>query len=97
MTDGLPPSVAAMVHDSRAVTAPLMDFLAAYYEDDNIWWSIGCGHHLNLFESAIERKGALLTDVIAAIGRRKATALATHDMPTVHRCNTALNMIREVL
>lgn len=50
-----PPSVEAMVTDDRAPTAPLDDFLATMAEDDSVWWRVGCGHHLNLFEAAIER------------------------------------------
>jgi hypothetical protein len=48
----IPPTVQAMLDDPGAPTAPLEDFLAAYAQDDNIWWRISCGHHLNLFEMA---------------------------------------------
>lgn len=30
-------------------------FLVAYDADDNEWWRIACGHHLNLFEEAVDR------------------------------------------
>lgn len=45
----------AMRTDNRAPTAPLDEFLHAYDEDDNEWWRIDCGHHLNLFDEAIDR------------------------------------------
>ena len=35
-------------------TPGLDEFLVHYRSDDNIWWMVSCGHHLNLFESAIE-------------------------------------------
>jgi hypothetical protein len=49
-----PDSVAAILVDNAAPTPPLADFLTAYYEDDNLWWRIGCGHHQNLFEVAVQ-------------------------------------------
>ena len=48
-------SVEAMVTDPQAPTAPLDEFLADYAEDDNLWWRIASGHHLNLFEAAVDR------------------------------------------
>jgi hypothetical protein len=50
-----PTSVEAMYNDDHAPTAPLDEFLAAYLDDDNWWWRISCGHHMNLFDEAIER------------------------------------------
>lgn len=41
--------------ETWAHTPPLDEFLAAYQQDDNIWWAIGCGHHQNLFEAACDR------------------------------------------
>jgi hypothetical protein len=49
------PAVEAMAHDPKAPTAPLMEFVTAYEHDDNWWWQIGCGHHENLFDAALER------------------------------------------
>lgn len=49
----IPPSVPAMLSEQTA-TAPLADFLVAMREDDNWWWRIECGHHLNLFEASVE-------------------------------------------
>jgi len=46
-------SVKAMEGDGP--TAPLDEFIKAYEADDNIWWVIGCGHHMNLMDAAIER------------------------------------------
>jgi hypothetical protein len=37
------------------VTPNLDDFLREYDQDDNCWWRMACGHHLNLFEEAVER------------------------------------------
>lgn len=37
------------------VTPPLDDFLREFEADSNTWWRIDCGHHLNLFEAAVER------------------------------------------
>ena len=28
---------------------------AMYDEDEHLWWRIGCGHHQNLYEAAVER------------------------------------------
>lgn len=55
MSDVIPPSVRAMADDPQAPTAPLDDFITAMRYDDNWWWRIGCGHHLNLFEAALDR------------------------------------------
>lgn len=40
------------------VTPSLDDFLARFEFDDNEWWRIPCGDHLNLFEEAVERMQA---------------------------------------
>jgi hypothetical protein len=53
--DSIPASVRAMADDPQAPTAPLEDFIEAMRYDDNWWWRIGCGHHLNLFEEALDR------------------------------------------
>jgi hypothetical protein len=37
------------------VTPPLDDFLREFEANNNLWWSTDCGHHLNLFEAAVER------------------------------------------
>lgn len=55
MASDTPASVEAMSSDDHAPTAPLDEFLAAYEDDDNWWWRIACGHHMNLFEAAIDR------------------------------------------
>jgi hypothetical protein len=51
----VPASVQAMYRDDHAPTADFNEFVAAYNEDDNWWWRVGCGHHMNLFDEAIER------------------------------------------
>jgi len=48
-------AVEAMEQADQAPTADLEDFILAYFEDDNIWWRVGCGHHMNLFDAAVER------------------------------------------
>lgn len=48
------PAVEAMLTDNQAPTAPLSEFLAAYRQDDNLWWRLACGHHQNLLDEAIE-------------------------------------------
>jgi hypothetical protein len=37
------------------VTPPLDDFLREYEADNNTWWRTDCGHHMNLFEAAVDR------------------------------------------
>lgn len=57
----LPETVAAVLTDPAAPTPPLRDFLAAYRDDDNIWWRISSGHHQNLFEAACDAAGLEFT------------------------------------
>lgn len=40
------------------VTPKLDDFLVEYERDDNCWWRLACGHHMNLFEEAVSRMQA---------------------------------------
>ena len=42
------------MHDWKQ-TPPLDEFNVMYDEDDNVWWRIGCGHHMNLYDAAVER------------------------------------------
>jgi len=42
-------------HSSSVATADLDEFLEDYADDDNLWWRIECGHHMNLFDAAVER------------------------------------------
>ena len=49
------PSDGVRAMEQDGPTADLEEFITAYFEDDNIWWRIGCGHHMNLFDAAIER------------------------------------------
>lgn len=48
--------------DSQAPTPDLAEFRRLYAEDDNLWWSVACGHHQNLFEAACERLDELERD-----------------------------------
>jgi hypothetical protein len=49
--------------DDHAPTPPLGSFLRAYAEDDNEWWRLSCGHHLNLFDAAVEQMDRLAFEV----------------------------------
>jgi hypothetical protein len=40
------------------VSPPLDEFLKRFHEDDNEWWRVPCGDHLNLFEEAVSRMEA---------------------------------------
>lgn len=52
----MPDAVKAMLgSESNAPTAPLDEFLAVYEQDDNVWWMIGGGHHMNLFDAAVDQ------------------------------------------
>lgn len=62
----------------------LTDFLARYERDDNEWWRLGSGEHLNLFDAAIERaeqaeterdeaKRVLAEEIAVIAGERMAT------------------------
>jgi hypothetical protein len=55
VTDWIHASCEAMYRDPTAGTAPLDEFLEEMDADDNVWWMIGSGHHLNLFEEAVEQ------------------------------------------
>jgi transposase len=61
-------AVIAMRDRHHAATAPLMEFVPVYADDDNWWWSIACGHHQNLFDAALDR----IDDLEAAIKRAEA-------------------------
>jgi len=39
-------------------TPELDEFLSRYEADHNEWWRIECGHHMNLFDMAVERMKA---------------------------------------
>lgn len=39
-------------------TPTLDEFLAAYREDDNEWWRLSGGDHLNLFDEVLDRLAA---------------------------------------
>jgi hypothetical protein len=36
-------------------TQPLDEFLTEYEANDNVWWTLGCGDHMNLFDAALDR------------------------------------------
>jgi hypothetical protein len=45
----------AWATDPQAATPPLDEYLAAEENDGNIFWAIGCGHHQNLLDAAVEQ------------------------------------------
>ena len=53
-----------MTDDPMVPTAPLEDFLAAMATDDNVWWRVSCGHHLNLFEAVCDQALAAMREVV---------------------------------
>lgn len=40
-------------------TPSLDDFRQSYETDNNAWWRLECGHHMNLFDAALERLDAM--------------------------------------
>lgn len=40
-------------------TPSLETFVEAEKQDPNLWWRIGCGHHQNLLDQALDRIEAL--------------------------------------
>ena len=61
---------------STDVTPPLDEFLARFDEDDNEWWRTESGHHLNLFEEAVDRMRA----AEAEVERLREVARANFDL-----------------
>jgi len=51
------------VTDPQAATPPLDEYLAAEKEDGNIFWRIGCGHHENLLDAAVEQRDEARAEV----------------------------------
>jgi hypothetical protein len=45
--------------DDNGPTPSVDEFLVMQERDSNLWWRIGCGHHENLFDSAVEQRDAL--------------------------------------
>lgn len=62
------------------MTPPLEVFRLEYQVDPMLWWKIGCGHHLNLFEMACDqldefRGASEEADRLAAENMRMAARL----------------------
>lgn len=57
------PAVRAMLDDPRAPTPPVWEFIAAYDENDTIWWRTPTGHLQNLFESLRDECDKLIKEV----------------------------------
>lgn len=63
--------------DDKAPTPSLREFLAEYEGNSNLWWRIGCGHHQNLFDDAIDEivrltsvntlQALVISDVVALV------------------------------
>jgi hypothetical protein len=49
-------------HDNGP-TPPLDEYLAAEVEDSNVFWQIGCGHHQNLLDMAVEQRDEARVEV----------------------------------
>lgn len=49
-------------------TPPLDEFLVKYFADDRVWWVMDSGHHMNLFDEALDR----LEQAEATIARVRA-------------------------
>jgi chromosome segregation ATPase len=58
------------------VTPPLDEFLVRYDENDNEWWRLECGHHMNLFEEAVDRMRAAEAEVRRLLEDAKSMAEA---------------------
>ncbi|MCC3333563.1 hypothetical protein [Nocardia abscessus] len=41
-------------------TPSLDEFRRVYEADNNAWWRLECGHHMNLFDAALEKLDAML-------------------------------------
>lgn len=48
------------------VTPSLEEWAELEKEDPQLWWRIECGHHLNLFEAALDR----IEELEAALAER---------------------------
>lgn len=57
-----------LLDGSQNPTPPLAEFVAAMDYDDNLWWVVGCGHHVNLFEAAVVEIEDLRAEVLRASG-----------------------------
>lgn len=74
-------------------TPPLDEFLLRYDVDDNEWWRMDSGHHMNLFDEAVERMQAAeerLAEVLNAIGDQQefwelALLLTSEGSPEMRR------------
>jgi hypothetical protein len=68
VSDGTIGNVKAMCRDEGAPTAPLAEFLEAYNDDNNWWWQISCGHHMNLFDAAVDEIERLKEEIAVLSG-----------------------------
>lgn len=74
-------------------TPPLGVFRTLVGEDPNVWWTVGCGHHQNLFENACDlldiAEGAY-SDALEVIDDLTRQLVAAKDLLTV--INTVLDV-----
>ena len=66
--------------ETRA-TPPLAEFLAAFAQDDNEWWRLQGGDHLNLFEELLDERDAARAEVAALRSAVQTLADAAEDDP----------------
>ena len=45
--------------DKWVITPPLDEAIKLLEENRNLWWTLECGHHQNLFEDALDRIASL--------------------------------------
>lgn len=64
MNDTTPAWLAA---DYAGPTPPLDEFLAEYKSDDNTWWYLASGHHLNLFDAALDQLEQARAELAATV------------------------------
>lgn len=79
--------------EARGPTPGLDDFLAMAELDSNLWWRIGCGHHENLFDAAVEElaeQRALVKAALALCDRGDSD-------PILGRYFVAVSALRAVL
>jgi hypothetical protein len=72
-------AVEAMIAGGMSATAPLEVFRKAYEDDDNVWWRTDSGHHMNLFDSALEEIDRLTAALVAAQEREQRLERLAYD------------------
>jgi hypothetical protein len=86
------PLVDAMLTDGQP-TAPLDEFCRVYDRDDNWWWAIGCGHHQNLFDAALDELRLTEGDLTVAVHEAQTARSEAERLQT--RCEEAEYVTRQ--